>query len=131
MNYRIGQLAKAASVNIETIRYYERQGLIEQPPKPANGLRLYPQITLTRIRFIKRAQELGFTLKEIEHLMALNTAPCGQVQKLAEDKLSSVQGKIADLERLAHVLKALLAQCRINPDEAHCPIIDTLQPPEQ
>lgn len=128
MAYRIGQLAEAAGVNIETVRYYERQGLIQQPPKPAGGNRRYPEDTLIRIRFIKRAQELGFTLKEIENLLLLSTAACGEVQALAEEKLASVNAKIADLQRLARVLQDLLAQCRSNPDHSYCPIIEALQP---
>jgi MerR family mercuric resistance operon transcriptional regulator len=127
----IGQLAKAAGVNVETIRYYERQGLIDQPPKPSEGFRRYPESALDRIRFIKRAQELGFSLKEIAHLLVLSTAPCGEVQALAEEKLAGVQAKMADLQRLEQVLQDLLAQCRTNPDESHCPIIEALQPDEK
>ena len=127
-NYTIGQLAKAAGVNVETIRYYERRGLISQPPKPAEGYRTYPQTTLARILFIKRAQELGFTLGEINNLLSLGESHCSEVQELAEAKLASVREKINDLHRLEQVLEELVTQCRTNPDNAACPIVESLQP---
>ena len=79
----ISMLAKELSVNVETIRFYERKGLIKQPPKPMQGYRHYPKETVNRIHFIKRSQELGFTLNEIEGLLALNDSPCSKVQELA------------------------------------------------
>lgn len=127
-NLTIGQLARLAGVNVETIRYYQRIGLIIEPPKPTQGYRIYSRRTLDRVRFIKRAQELGFTLKEIDMLLSLSEAPCGDVQAVAERKHEDILVKIADLRRLASVLKDLLAQCRTNPDETNCPIIETLQP---
>lgn len=129
MTRTISKVAKELAINIETVRFYERRGLIEQPPKPALGYRHYPDETINRIRFIKRAQELGFTLEEIANLLSLNGQPsCVHVQELAEYKLSTVMGKIADLKRLENVLKLLLAQCQSNEDDNHCPIIDSLQP---
>lgn len=127
-HYTIGQLAKAAGVNVETIRYYERQGLITQPPKPAQGYRTYPKATLARILFIKRAQELGFTLEEIANLLVLGESHCSEVQELAEGKLVSVRAKINDLCRLERVLEDLVTQCRSNPDNTACPIVESLQP---
>ena len=126
--YTISQLAKSAGVNVETIRYYERRGLIEQPDKPAEGYRRYPETTLNRIRFIKRAQELGFSLEEITNLLALGESHCSEVQELAEGKLVSVRAKINDLRRLERVLEDLIAQCRSNPDNTACPIVESLQP---
>lgn len=126
--YTISQLAKSAGVNVETIRYYERRGLIEQPDRPTEGYRRYPETTLNRIRFIKRAQELGFSLEEITHLMALGESPCEQVQGMAAQKLASVRAKLDDLRRLEIVLNDLLNQCTANPDLAHCPIIESLLP---
>ncbi|PIQ42231.1 MAG: Hg(II)-responsive transcriptional regulator [Thalassolituus sp. CG17_big_fil_post_rev_8_21_14_2_50_53_8] len=126
--YTISQLAKSAGVNVETIRYYERRGLIEQPDKPTYGYRRYPETTLNRIRFIKRAQELGFSLEEITHLMALGEFPCEEVQDMASQKLASVRAKMADLHRLEIVLNDLLYQCAANPDQTHCPIIESLLP---
>ena len=128
MTRTISKLAKALGVNVETIRFYERQGLIDQPNKPETGYRHYPDETVNRIRFIKRAQGLGFTLDEIANLLSLNDRPCGQVQELAEHKLSAVKEKMADLRRLEKALNALLKQCRSNDDDSHCPIIDSLLP---
>ncbi len=127
-HYTIGQLAKAAEVNVETIRYYQRRGLITQPPKPNQGYRTYPKATLARILFIKRAQELGFALEEIDNLLALGESHCSEVQELAEGKLVSVREKINDLRRLERVLEDLVLQCRTNPDNAACPIVGSLQP---
>ena len=126
--YTISQLANSASVNVETVRYYERRGLIEQPDKPTGGYRRYPVTTLNRIIFIKRAQELGFTLEEISNLLTLNDAPCREVQDLASQKLTGVRAKMADLRRLELVLNNLINQCTTNPNQAHCPINDSLLP---
>lgn len=127
-NHTIGQLAKAAGVNVETIRYYERRGLIAQPTKPMQGYRTYPNETLARILFIKRAQELGFTLEEINNLLSLGESHCSEIQELAEAKLASVREKINDLHRLEQVLEELVTKCRTNPDNAACPIVESLQP---
>lgn len=127
----IGKLAQAAQVSVETIRYYERRQLIEQPPKPAQGYRRYPKTTLARVLFIKRAQELGFTLEEIDNLLALGESHCEEVQGLAEGKLAEVRAKINDLHRMEQVLEQLLIQCRTNPDNAVCPIVESLQPPSE
>ena len=126
--FAIGKLAQAAQVSVETIRYYERRGLITQPPKPAQGYRTYTKATLARILFIKRAQELGFTLEEIENLLVLGESHCSEVQELAESKLVSVRSKINDLCRLERVLEGLVTQCRSNPDNTACPIVESLQP---
>ena len=109
----ISMLAKELSVNVETIRFYERKGLIKQPPKPMQGYRHYPKETVNRIHFIKRSQELGFTLNEIEGLLALNDSPCSKVQELANKKLIAVQKKMADLLLLEHALEEHLGQCQV------------------
>lgn len=96
--------------------------------KPTTGFRHYPDETVARIRFIKQAQELGFTLEEVANLLSLNDQPCNQVQGLAERKLSSVKEKMVNLHRLENVLQSLLAQCHSNDDESRCPIIHSLQP---
>lgn len=127
-NHTIGQLAKTAGVNVETIRYYERRGLIRQPLEPAEGYRTYPNETLARILFIKRAQELGFTLEEINNLLSLGESHCSEIQELAEARLASVREKINDLHRLEQVLEELVTKCRTNPDNAACPIVESLQP---
>ena len=92
------------------------------------GYRHYPKETVNRIHFIKRSQELGFTLNEIEGLLALNDSPCSKVQELANKKLIAVQKKMADLLLLEHALEEHLGQCQNNDDDSHCPIIDSLQP---
>lgn len=126
--FTIGQLAKAAEVNVETVRYYERQGLIKQPAKPVQGYRGYPQDALLRLMFIRRAQGLGFTLNEIASLISLSAGHCSDIQLLAEKKLLAVRTKIDDLQRLEHSLANLVDECRHNPDEACCPIISSLVP---
>jgi MerR family mercuric resistance operon transcriptional regulator len=123
---KIGQLAKSAGVNIETVRFYERKGLIIQPIKPQEGYRQYPAKTLQRILFIKRAQKLGFTLEEISDLLAMETAKCSEVQELAKLKLADVRARLTDLSRMESVLHNLLKSCETNPNNAECPIIDTL-----
>ncbi|MGN5117818.1 Hg(II)-responsive transcriptional regulator [Aeromonas sp. 55A] len=126
--YTIGKLAEQASINIETVRYYERRGLIEKPEKPHLGYRLYPLATLNRIKFIKRSQDLGFTLEEISNLLSLNDTPCIEVQEMTLHKLASVKAKIAGLRRLETVLTELLNECNSNTNQSHCPIIDSLLP---
>ena len=128
MTRTISKVAKELDINIETVRFYERRGLIDQPLKPEMGYRHYTDDIVNRIRFIKRAQELGFTLEEIANLLNLNDSPCSQVQHLAEHKLRTVKEKMADLRRLEKALHELLDQCHSNDDKSHCPIIDSLQP---
>ena len=123
----ISQLAKELNINVETIRFYERKGIIQQPKKPASGYRHYSDDILQRIRFIKRAQELGFTLNEIEILLSLNKQSCETAQHLAEAKLKKVQEKIANLTHLEHALNTLLKQCKDKTDSINCPIIQSLQ----
>ena len=126
MSFTIGQLANKAEVNVETIRYYERRGLIERPDKPAIGYRQYSDEILHRLLFIRRAQTLGFKLDEIENLLFLSVGNCTEIQSLAEQKLDQVQDKIKDLQRLEDVLSDLVRQCNASVDKAHCPIVDTL-----
>lgn len=126
--YTIGKLAKSAEINLETIRYYERQGLIEQPKKPAKGYRQYSEDVLITLLFIKRSQQLGFTLSEISTLLELSNGSCRDVQLLAEKKLDTVSQKLKNLRRLEKSLKLLINQCRENSDETHCPIIESLVP---
>lgn len=123
----ISKVAKKLGINIETVRFYERKGLIKQPAKPAEGYRDYPSSTVARIRFIKRSQELGFSLIEIEGLLCLEDSPCEKVQELAENKLSRVQDKINDLRELEKTLKTMVKQCKNNPNSSRCPVIDDLQ----
>ena len=126
MGLTIGQLAREAGINLETIRYYERRGLIERPHKPASGYRQYSNDLLQQLFFIKRAKALGFNLDEIENLLSLSVGHCTEIQSLAEQKLDQVQYKIKDLKKLEDVLSDLVRQCNASADEAHCPIVDAL-----
>lgn len=128
MSRTISKIAKEIGINIETVRFYERKGLIKQPVKPLQGYRQYPTETVNRIRFIRRSQELGFTLSEIEGLLSLNDSPCNQVEELAKKKLVAIQTKQADLLLLEKALLEHIGQCQSNEDDTCCPIIDFLQP---
>jgi MerR family transcriptional regulator, mercuric resistance operon regulatory protein len=123
----IGQVAGAAGVNVETVRYYQRSGLVPEPARPARSVRRYSEDTVARLRFIKRAQELGFTLAEIRRLLALgDPQSCGKARSLAAEKLSLVRARIADLERMQAVLEALIGRCDAARGKVACPIIATL-----
>jgi MerR family mercuric resistance operon transcriptional regulator len=123
----IGKVARAAGVNVETVRYYQRSGLVPEPPRPARSVRRYSEQTVARLRFIKRAQELGFTLAEIRRLLALgDPQSCGKARALAADKLALVRSRIADLERMRAVLESLIQRCDAVRGRVACPIIETL-----
>jgi MerR family mercuric resistance operon transcriptional regulator len=123
----IGKLAEAAGVNIETIRYYQRRGLLEEPPKPPGGHRRYSAEQLKRVRFIKRAQALGFTLSDVGGLLALDAAcACKETRALAERKLALIERKIIDLAAMQKALGALVQQCDAGGGGPNCPIIDVL-----
>jgi len=128
VNLTIGKLATEAGVNVETIRYYERTGLIDQPIKPSTGFRRYDKAILDRILFIKKAQTLGFSLDEVKNLLYLSKGHCSEIQTLAEAKLGDVQLKIEGLRRLETVLADLVRQCNAKVDKADCPIVDVLLP---
>lgn len=122
----ISSVARAADVNIETIRYYQRRGLLKEPPKPAHGYRQYQQDAVNRVRFIKRAQELGFTLSEIKTLLSLGDGHCRETHDLAKHKLALIQGRIRDLEAMGAVLNKLVRACETHGDSPGCPIIESL-----
>ena len=123
----IGKLADAAGVNIETIRYYQRRGLLEEPHKRLGGHRRYAPEQAKRVRFIKRAQALGFTLDEVAALLTLDVArACGETQALAGRKLGLIEQKIADLAAMQRVLGELVQQCDVRDGHTTCPIIDVL-----
>lgn len=123
----IGKLADAAGVSIETIRYYQRRGLLDEPPKPLGGHRRYAPSQAKRLRFIKRAQALGFTLEEIGALLTLDAAcACGETRALAVRKLGLIKQKMADLAVMRQALGDLVQQCDDGNSEASCPIIDVL-----
>jgi MerR family mercuric resistance operon transcriptional regulator len=123
----IGALAAAAGVNVETIRYYQRRGLVAQPTRPRGGVRHYGQRDAERLRFIKRAQAMGFTLTEIASLLRLQMHPsCHATRELAAAKLQVVDARIGELRRLRREIARLIADCDANIEEAHCPVIDRL-----
>ena len=123
----IGKLAEAAGVNIETIRYYQRRGLLDEPPKPLGGHRRYAPEQAKRVRFIKRAQALGFTLDEVGALLTLDAASaCEETRALAERKLSLIEQKMADLAAMQGILGGLVRQCDAGSIGTACPIIDVL-----
>lgn len=126
-NLTIGVLAKHSDVNVETIRYYQRRGLLEEPSKPSGGFRQYPQESVKRVRFIKRAQMLGFTLEEIQGLLALDERKaCTQTREIAAHKLELIAQKIAELSKMKKSLARLLRSCDASAAGAPCPIIHLL-----
>lgn len=126
-NLTIGGVARKAGVNVETIRYYQRLKLLPEPPKPPGGVRRYSEDAVSRVRFVKRAQELGFSLAEIRRLMRLgDPQSCGQARALAAEKLALVQARVADLLRLRGVLQELIGRCDRGGGKVACPIIESL-----
>jgi len=122
----IGRLAKFVGVNVETIRYYQRIGLIDEPVTPLNGFRQYPLQTAEHITFIKRAQQLGFSLKEIAELLKIGDGHCDDVRTRAEIKRNKIKEQIRDLQSLRDTLDQLICECKSGKDSAHCPIVETL-----
>lgn len=122
----IGRLAEAAGVNVETIRYYQRIGLISEPKKPQQGYRKYPHKTLEQIRFIKRAQQLGFSLQEILDLLELGDGHCSDVRERAEEKRDKIERQIRDLQALQGTLTELINACHSGKGKQKCPIVETL-----
>jgi|SRR5882724_1808269 len=123
----IGKLADAAGVNVETIRYYQRRGLLEEPAKPLGGHRRYSTQISKRVRFIKRAQALGFTLTEVGGLLHLAKAcACTETRALAARKLELIEQKMLDLAAMKRALGGLVQQCDADSDEGACPIIEVL-----
>lgn len=129
-SYTIGQLARLSGVGVETIRYYEREGLISEPPRKASGYRQYPGNTLSRLRFIRHAKALGFSLKDIKGLLELRAAPgttCADVRKRAEEKIADVRIKLEMLRQMERALVKLSATCRGRGPISDCPILDALE----
>jgi len=123
----ISKLAEAAGVNIETIRYYQRRGLLDEPSKPLGGHRRYASEQAKRVRFIKRAQALGFTLEELGALLTLDAArSCDETRALAVRKLGLIERKMADLAAMRQALGGLVQQCDAGDGHETCPIIDVL-----
>ena len=125
----IGQVAKRSGIGIETIRFYERQGLLQEPQRKDSGYRQFTEEVLARIRFIRRAKELGFSLREIGELLAIQDDPDAtraNVKKHASSKLVDIEAKILDLQRMRRALKKLLAECPGHGPLRGCPILDSL-----
>ena len=124
----IGTLAETAGVNVETIRFYQRKGLMPEPAKPYGSIRRYGAAELARVRFIKSAQRLGFSLEEIGELLKLEDgARCSDARELAEQKLVDVRQKLTDLQRIESVLAGLVARCSTVRGRVNCPLIAALQ----
>jgi MerR family transcriptional regulator, mercuric resistance operon regulatory protein len=123
---RIGELARSVAVNVETVRYYQRIGLMPLPDKPYGGMRSYNDEDLRRLRFIRHAQELGFSLEDIRKLLELSSSDCERVEKLAAEKLSQIKVKLRHLRRIESVLAKTVEQCARREGNQPCPIIETL-----
>ena len=123
------ELARRGGINLESIRFYEKQGLLPKPPRTRSGYRVFSEESVRRVRFIKRAQELGFSLREIGELLALrfdSDTSCADVRKRAETKLSDIDQKIGDLKRMKKALARLTMACPGRGDLNGCPIIESL-----
>ncbi|MDI6852787.1 MAG: MerR family transcriptional regulator [Deltaproteobacteria bacterium] len=123
--FTIWALARAADVSVETIRYYERRGLLERPPRPGEGYRRYPDEAVQRVRFIKQAQKLGFSLKEINELFLAGTAAettCAEILKLTQRKITGVEEKIRELVAVRRALQELAGTCPGEGPLSFCPI---------
>ena len=122
-------VAKQGGVNLESIRFYEKQGLLPKPPRTRSGYRVFTDESVRRVRFIKRAQELGFSLKEIKELLALRFdtgTSCGHVRERAEAKLNDIEQKIRDLQRIKKALARLASACPGRGAMSDCPILESL-----
>lgn len=129
---RIGELAEQAGVNVQTVRYYERRGLLREPGRTASGYRTYRGESVKRLRFIKRAQDLGFSLEEIGELLELrvrHASACGEVEAKARDKIGVVEEKVRELERMKRSLESLVAACERREATGECPILEVLEEP--
>ena len=125
----IGKVASRAGIGIETIRFYEREGLIAEPPRRESGYRQYPEDAVSRLRFIRHAKELGFSLKEIKELFALRVDPettCKEIRERAQAKIGDIEDRIRALQRMKLALTALVASCRGRGPVSECPILDAL-----
>ena len=131
MKLKIGQVAQQAQVKVDTIRYYEKEGLLPQPERNESGYRQYTENTVVRLRFIKRAQELGFTLHEIQELLALKSSSdqvnCDEVRDKANRKLEDIEAKIVTLENMRLVMQELICACKERKASEDCPILKALE----
>ena len=124
--FTIGKLAQATGINVETVRYYQRIGLITEPQKPLSGYRKYDVSLIDTIVFIKRAKQLGFQLSEIKELLDLGTGQCSDVMSMAAEKRSKIHKQINDLKSMQKELDKLIASCQNSNKTQSCAMIDTL-----
>ncbi len=127
MSSTIGTLARNAGVNVETVRYYQRRGLLAEPPRPLGGVRRYGEEALRRLHFIRQCQSLGFSLDEVGELLALDDGRhCTEASALAADRLKDVRVRLARLRRIERALAGLVSQCQRSRGRMRCPLIDAL-----
>lgn len=130
--FTIGAFAEAAGVNVETIRFYQRKGLLPEPDKPQGSIRRYGERDVARVRFVKSAQRLGFSLDEVAGLLKLDDgAHCDEARQLGEQKLADVRSKLADLRRIESALATLVHDCCVSHGNVSCPLIFALQQRQQ
>lgn len=128
--YKIGEVASRANVNKETVRYYEKRGLISKPDRRRSGYRIFTKEHVDQIKFIKRSQKLGFTLTEINELLDLRinkNERCEKVRQKASEKLSDINQKIEDLTTMSQILKQLIEDCKTENTQDQCVILNTLE----
>jgi Hg(II)-responsive transcriptional regulator len=129
----IGQVARRAGVGVETVRFYEREGLLEEPPRRASGYRQYDEQVVKRLHFIKRAQHLGFSLKEISELLMLRVdgrTSCEEVKRHTEAKIAEVERKLVELQRMRQALLQVAALCSGEGPASACPMLEALDQQE-
>ncbi len=133
MGLKIGEVAERGGVNLQTIRYYERENLLPEPPRLASGYRVYPDQTVRRVRFIKRAQEIGFTLAEIRELLAIRIdsgRDSAEVRALANAKINDIEEKIKTLHRMKEALGRITERCSGCGPASECPILESIDSDE-
>jgi MerR family mercuric resistance operon transcriptional regulator len=124
----IGAMAAAAGVGVETIRFYQRKGLLHEPGRPQGGIRRYGRREVARVQFIRAAQRLGFSLAEIAGLLLLDDGThCDEARALAEDKLTAVRDKLAGLRQIERALRSMIGECHRSQGNVRCPMIVALQ----
>ena len=122
----IGELARAAGVHVETVRYYQRRGLLAKPAKPPGGRNHYSDTVLQQIGFIRRAQYLGFTLQEIKSLMAIGDSRCAEGRSYAQAKLDELGARVQEINRMRRELRRMVRKCDANTDGGPCPFLRSL-----
>lgn len=127
--HTIGEVARRVGIGVETVRFYEREGLVASPPRSASGYRIFPEEAVDRLRFVRRAKELGFTLDQIRTLLDLRAqthSPCAEVRRLAAAQLADVEARLAALRAIARELGALIESCDAVNEGSNCPILQAI-----